>query len=93
MVSFLCRDDWSIRGKHEVDSGIWNKIGLELSDINIQSSVESKRSSQRRNDLCNKSVQVGVSRSLDVEVSSRDIIDGLVVKHDSNISVFKEGMS
>jgi len=76
-----------------VDSGIWNKIGLELSDINIQSAVESKRSSQRRNDLCNKSVQVGVSRSLDVEVSSRDIIDGLVVKHDSNISVFKEGMS
>jgi hypothetical protein len=40
--------------------------------------------------LSNESVQVGVGGSLDVEVSSADVIDGFVVEHNSNISVFEE---
>ena len=43
--------------------------------------------------MSNKSVKVSVSRSLDVEVSSADIVDGFVVEHNGDISVFEEGVS
>jgi len=43
--------------------------------------------------LSDESVEVGVGWSLDIEVSSADIVDGLVVKNDSNIGVLKERVS
>ncbi len=38
----------------------------------------------------NKSVQVGVSGSLDVQVSSADIVDGFVIQHDGNVGVLQQ---
>jgi len=46
MISFLSRDNWSIRGKHEMNSWIWYKIGLEFSDINVKGTIKSKGSSK-----------------------------------------------
>ena len=42
--------------------------------------------------MSDQSVQVGVSGSLNVKISSTDIIDGFVVEHDTNIGVLEEGM-
>jgi hypothetical protein len=75
-----------------VNSRVGDKIGLEFSDINVQSSVESEGSSEGRDNLSNKSVQVSVSGSFDVQLSSADIVDSFVIKHDSDISVFKKGV-
>jgi hypothetical protein len=44
MISFFSRDNWSIRRKHKVNSWIWDKIGLEFSDINVKGTIESKGS-------------------------------------------------
>jgi hypothetical protein len=71
-----------------MDSGIWHQVSLEFSDINVQGSIESEGSGQRGDDLSDESVQVGVCWSLNVEISSTDIIDGLIIKHNSNISMF-----
>ena len=76
-----------------MDSGIWDQVGLELSDVDVQGSVESQRGSQGGDDLRNESVQVGVGWSLDIEISSADIIDGFVVEDDCDISVLQEGVS
>ena len=76
-----------------MDSWIWDQVGLEFSDINVQGTVESERGGQRGDDLSDESVQVGVGGSLDVEVSSADIVDGFVIEHDGNISVFEERVS
>ena len=76
-----------------MDSGIWHQVGLEFSNIDVEGSIESEGSGQRGDDLSDESVQVGVSGSLDVEVSSADIIDGFVIKHNGNISVFEERVS
>ena len=54
VVNFFCGNDWCIRSKHEMDSRIWHKVGLEFSDVNIQSTVKSERSGQRRNNLNRK---------------------------------------
>ena len=93
MVGLLSRDDGRVRRQHEVNSGVRHQVGLELSNIDVKGTVESEGGSQGRDDLRDESVQVGVGGSLDVEVSSADIVDSLVVEHDSDISVLKEGVS
>jgi len=65
---------------------------LEFGDINVKSTIESEGSGEGRDNLGNKSVKVGVGWSLDIKVSSADVIDGFVINHDSNIGVLKEGM-
>jgi hypothetical protein len=63
---------------------------LEFGDIDVQGTIESEGSSQGGDNLGNESVQVGVGWSLNVEVSAADIVDGLVVEHDGDISVLEE---
>jgi len=76
-----------------MDSGVGHQIGLEFSDIHIQGTVESQRGSQRRDDLGHQSVEVGVGGSLDIQLSSADVVDGFVVQHDGHIGVFQQGVS
>jgi hypothetical protein len=76
-----------------MDSGVGDEVSLEFSDIDVKGTIESKGGSQRGDDLGNESVQVGVSGSFNIELSSADIVDSFVIKHDSDISVFKEGVS
>merc|ERR1719505_491899 len=42
VVSFLSRDDRGVGGKREVDTRIGHEIGLELCQIDIESTIESK---------------------------------------------------
>lgn len=92
MVGLLSRDDRGIRTEHEVDSWVWHQVGLELGDVDVEGTIESEGGSQGRDDLRDESVQVGVGWSLDVELSSANIVDGLVVQHDGNVSVLQEGV-
>jgi len=46
MVSFFSRDNWSVRGKHEMNTRIRDKISLEFSDIDVKGTIESKRCSE-----------------------------------------------
>ena len=75
-----------------MDSWVWDQVSLELGDIDVKGTVESEGSGQRGDNLGNKSVKVGVGWSLDVEVSSADIVNGLVIDHDSDVSVLQKGM-
>ena len=75
-----------------MDSGVGHQVGLELSDIDVEGTIESQRSGQGGNNLSDESVEVGVGGSLDVEVAAADIVDGLVVEDDGDISVLEEGV-
>jgi hypothetical protein len=66
---------------------------LELSHINVEGAIESKRSSQRGDDLSEEAVQVCVGRALNVEGSAADVVHGFVVEHDSNVGVLEERVS
>ena len=70
-----------------MDSGIGNQVCLEFSNVDVKGTIESQGGSQGRDNLSNKSVQVGVCWSFNVEISSADIIDGFIVEHDGNIGV------
>ena len=73
-----------------MDSWVWHEVGLELSDIDVKGTIESKGCSEGGDNLGNESVQVGIGWSLNVEVSSADIIDSFVIKDDSNIGMLKK---
>jgi len=75
-----------------MNTRIGDQVGLELSDIDVQSTIESQGSGQGGDNLSNESVEVGVSGSLNIEGSSADIVDGLVIKHNSDVSMLKKGM-
>jgi len=92
VVSFLGRDNWGVRGKHEMDSGVGDEVGLELSDIDVEGTIESEGGSKGRDNLGDESVEVGVGGSLNIEGSSADIVDGLVVKHDGDVSMLEKRM-
>jgi len=72
-----------------MDSWVWHQVSLEFSDVDVQGTIESEGGSQRGDNLSDESVQVGVGGSFDIELSSADIVDSFVIKHNSNISMFK----
>merc|ERR1740139_960976 len=90
VVGLLGGDDGSVRGEHEMDPGVGDKAGLEFSDINVEGTVESEGGGKGRDDLGDQSVQVGVGGPLDVEVSTADVVNGLVVEHDGDVGVLEE---
>ena len=62
-----------------MDPGVGHQVGLELSQINIESSVKSQRGRDGGDNLTDDSIQIGVRRSLHVEVSFANVVDCLVV--------------
>jgi len=76
-----------------MDSGVWHEVSLELSDIDVKGTIESEGCGKGGDNLGNESVQIGVGWSLDVEVSSADVIDGFVIKDDGNIGMLEKGVS
>jgi len=52
---------------------------LELIQIDIEGTIETERSRNGGDNLCNESVKVGERWRLDVEVLLADVIDSLVI--------------
>lgn len=76
-----------------MNSWIWDQVGLELIEINIESSIETEGSGDGRHNLRDDAVQVGVTWTVNAEVSAADIIDSLVVDHERTVGVLEGGVS
>merc|ERR1712209_43462 len=92
MVGLLCRDDWGIGDKREVDPWIWNQVSLELSQIHIKSSIKPKRGSDGGHNLANHSVQIGVGGTINVQITTADVVDGLIINHEGTVGVLQGGV-
>ena len=66
---------------------------LKFCQVNIQGTIKTERCSDGRHNLTNQSVQVGVSGSLNVQVTTADVIDGLIVHHEGTVRVLQSGVS
>jgi hypothetical protein len=75
-----------------VDTRIRHQVGLELGDIDVQGTIETKGSGQTGNNLSDETVQVGVGRTFDIQVTTADIVEGLVIDLVGDISVFQQGV-
>merc|ERR1719322_2266055 len=92
MVGLLGRDDGSVGDQGEVDPGVGHQVGLELSQVHIQGSVEPQGGSDGGHDLADQPVEVGVGWPLNVQVTSADVVDGLVVNHEGAVGVLQGGV-
>jgi len=90
VVGLLGGDDGSVRGEHEMDTGVGDEVSLELGHIDVEGTIETERGSEGGDNLRDESVQVGVGGALNIEVAAADIVDGLVVEHDGDIGVLEE---
>jgi len=93
VVGLFGTDHGSVTGKHEVNTRVGHQVGLELSDIDVEGTIETEGGRQGGDNLSDQSVQVSVGGSFDVQRSTADIVDGFVVEHDAHISVFQQGVS
>jgi hypothetical protein len=75
-----------------VNARVGHQVCLELRDIHVQGSVETKRGRERRNDLGNQAIQVCVGRALNAQVPLANVVEGLVVQAKGTIRVLQEGM-
>ena len=75
-----------------MDTRVWHQVGLELRDINVQSTIETKGGSERTDDLGDQTIQVGVGRLLDSELTLADIVQGFVIEAECYIGVFQKGV-
>merc|ERR1719210_1063097 len=92
VVGLLSRDDGSVGGQGEMDTGVGHQVGLELSQIDVEGTIEAEGGGDGADDLGDQTVQVSVGWALDVEVTTADIVDSLVVNHESTVGVLKGGM-
>merc|ERR1719203_338829 len=92
VVGLLGGDDWSVCGQGEVDPGVGHQVGLELSQVDVEGTIEPQGGGDGGHDLSDQPVQVGVGGTLDVQVTAADVVDGLIVDHEGAVRVLQGGM-
>mmetsp|Transcript_34725 Transcript_34725/g.90867 ORF Transcript_34725/g.90867 Transcript_34725/m.90867 type:complete len:504 (-) Transcript_34725:11-1522(-) len=90
VVRLLGRDDGRVRRHDEVDARVRHEVGLELGHVDVERAVKAERRRERRDDLRDQAVEVGVRRALNVEVAAADVVEGLVVDHERHVGVLEE---
>lgn len=78
-----------VSGQWEMDTRVRDQVGLELCQVNVQCTIESEGSSDWGHNLTNQTIQVRVSGSLNVQVAPADVVDGLIVHHESTVRVLQ----
>merc|ERR1719199_966130 len=63
---------------------VWN------CNVDIERTIEAQRRCERRDDLRQKTIQVCVCGPLDVQVAAADIVQCLIIVHDSSIGDFQQ---
>ena len=76
-----------------MDTRVGDKIGLELVQVDVESTIETERGGDGANNLGNQAVEVLEVRARNVEVATADVVDGLVVNKESTIRVLDGGVS
>ena len=75
-----------------MDPGVGHQVGLELSQIDVEGTIEPEGGGDGGHDLSDQPVEVGVGGTLDVQVTSADVVDGLVVDHEGTVGVLQGGV-
>ena len=84
MVCLIRRDDRGEGSEREVDTGEGHQVGLELVQVDVEGTVEAKRSRDGGNNLSDETVQVGEAWGRDVEAFLANIVDSFVIDLDSS---------
>jgi hypothetical protein len=86
-------NDRSVADEGVVNSRVRNQVGLELVEIDVESTVESERRGDGADNLGDQAVQVLVRRTGDIEVATADVVDGLIVHEERAVRVLNGAVS
>ena len=81
------RDNGGVADQGVVDTGVGNQVGLELVQIDVESTIEAQRRGDGADNLGDQAVQVVVGRTGDVKVAAADVVDSLVVDKEGAVRV------
>lgn len=87
MRATVRRNHRSIGDERIVDARVGNQVGLELVEVDVESTVEAQAGGDRANDLGDETVEVLVAWAGDVKVATADIVDGFVVNKEGTVGV------
>jgi len=73
-----------------VNTRVRHQVGLEFSDVDVQSAIKAQGRGQGADDLSDQTVQVGVGRALDVQITAADVVQSLVINLVGHVSVLKK---
>lgn len=76
-----------------MDARVRDKIGLELIQINVESSVESQARGNGRHDLSDESIEMGIVGSRNVEIAAADIVNGVIVDEEGTVRILDRAVS
>eukprot|EP00054_Salpingoeca_dolichothecata_P031339 m.263169 g.263169 ORF g.263169 m.263169 type:complete len:467 (+) comp26822_c0_seq1:96-1496(+) len=93
VVGLLGRDDGGVGGQGEMDTWVGHQVSLELSQIDVEGTIETEGGSHGGHNLGNQAVQVGVGGALNVQVAAANVVDGLVVNHKGTVGVLEGGVA
>jgi hypothetical protein len=91
--ALLGRDDGRVADQRVVNTGVWHQVGLELVQIDIESSVEAQTGGDGTDNLSNQPVEVLIVGTGDVQAATADIVDSLVVDKERAIGVLDGAVS
>ena len=92
MVSLFSSNDGCKRAQRKVNAWVWDQIGLERLHVNGDGTVKTERGRNGRDRLSDQSVKIGVSGSLNIKITTANVVQRLVVYHEGNIGVLEHTM-
>lgn len=87
MRASVAGHNWCVADQRVVDAGIWDQVGLEFVQIDVQCPIEPQARSDRTDNLGDETVEMLVAGTGNVEVAMTDVIHGLVVHKECTIGV------
>ena len=87
--NLFCGDQGTVGSERVVNARVGHQVGLELIQVDIESSVKPQRGRDGGEYLCDEPVEVGVGGTLNTEVVLAQVVDGLVVHEEGNIRVLQ----
>lgn len=79
MGATLARDNRSVRDQRVVDTRERHQVSLELGQVDVEGTIKAQTGGDGAHDLCNEAVQVVVARAGNIQVTTADVVDSLVV--------------
>ena len=90
--ALLARDDRRVADQRIVNARVRHQVGLELVQVDVESTVEAKAGRDGAHYLGDQTVEVLVIRTRNVEVTAADVVDGLVVDEECAVRVLDRAM-
>lgn len=79
MRTLVARNNRRKANQRVVDTWIWYQVGLKFVEIHIESAIEAETRRNGADDLSDQAIQVLKSWSRNIQITTTNVIHGLVI--------------